>query len=57
MTLRSIKLGNVCLKIPSITEEWKAIASDFEEKWQFRNVIGAIDGKYVIIPPLNSESN
>lgn len=38
-------------------EEWKQIAADFEEKWQFPHCLGAIDGKHVIIEcPYNSGS-
>lgn len=30
-------------------DRWKKIAKEFEEKWNFPNCIGAIDGKHVII--------
>ena len=41
------------LRVPTTAVEWKAISKDFEEKWNFPNCIGAIDGKHVIIqaPP------
>ncbi|XP_054015918.1 uncharacterized protein LOC128896575, partial [Hylaeus anthracinus] len=29
------------------TEEWKTIASDFYNKWNFTNCIGCIDGKHI----------
>ncbi|XP_045489739.1 uncharacterized protein LOC123690374 [Pieris rapae] len=38
-------------------EEWRKIAKDFEERWQFPNCLGAIDGKHIrIIPPPGSGS-
>nr|XP_033486035.1 uncharacterized protein LOC117258913 [Epinephelus lanceolatus] len=37
--------------------EWKAIAKDFHDKWQFPHCLGAVDGKHVFIqPPANSRS-
>lgn len=44
-------------QFPSSEEEWRSIANDFEELWQFKNCIGAIDGKHVqIAKPANSGS-
>lgn len=31
------------------TENWKKIATEFDHIWNFKNCIGAIDGKHVII--------
>jgi len=31
------------------TDDWKEIANDFENKWNFPHCIGAIDGKHVVI--------
>lgn len=31
------------------TAEWLEIAREFEEKWQLPNVIGALDGKHIVI--------
>ncbi|XP_047512932.1 uncharacterized protein LOC125054845 [Pieris napi] len=43
------------VKIPSSEEEWLTIAKEFESKWNFPHVIGAIDGKHVILQsPINS---
>ena len=51
-------LGSSHLKTPSTNEEWMSVAREFQEKWQFPNAVGAIDGKHiVIIPPPNSGSN
>ncbi|KAJ8912482.1 hypothetical protein NQ315_014582 [Exocentrus adspersus] len=35
------------LKVPTTTPKWTNIAKDFQEKWQFPNVLGAIDGKHI----------
>ena len=41
------------IKAPNTEEEWIKIADQFEEKWDFGNCIGAIDGKHVVMqaPP------
>lgn len=36
-------------QVPNTEEEWKEIAKDFYDKWQFPNCIGALDGKHVAI--------
>ena len=38
------KLGPSYLKVPSPEEELLQIAKQFEEKWNFPNYLGAIDG-------------
>ncbi len=37
------------MKIPGDSEEWKIIAANFDEKWQFPHCIGALDGKHVVM--------
>ena len=38
-------------------EEWKEIASNFQDKWNFPNCLGALDGKHIQIrPPANTGS-
>jgi hypothetical protein len=36
------------LVMPELNEnDWKKISKQFEEIWQFKNCVGAIDGKHV----------
>ncbi|KAB0804674.1 hypothetical protein PPYR_01644, partial [Photinus pyralis] len=37
------------LKIPTTAAEWLEIAKEFEDKWNMANVIGALDGKHLVI--------
>ena len=50
-------LMDTYLSAPSNEAQWKKIASDFECLWQFPHVLGAIDGKHVMIEaPSNTGS-
>ncbi|XP_025420698.1 uncharacterized protein LOC112690816 [Sipha flava] len=50
------KLKEEYLSIPS-EEDWKRIAKEFWDIWNFSNCIGALDGKHVVIEaPPNSGS-
>ena len=45
------------MSLPDSKEKWLSVAKEFEEKWQFPNCVGAIDGKNVpLINPFNSAS-
>lgn len=45
------------LQTPKSEEEWRAIAKNFMEKWQFPHCLGALDGKHIYIqPPAHSGS-
>ncbi|CAN7946532.1 unnamed protein product [Ixodes pacificus] len=37
------------MKFPSSAEEWLQIAAGFEQRWEFPNCIGALDGKHIRI--------
>ena len=41
-----LEKGN--LKYPKDLQEWREIVKDFENKWNFSNCLGAVDGKHVI---------
>ena len=43
------KLSPEYLKMPSTATEWHSMATEFEDLWNFPNVLGAIDGKHVAI--------
>lgn len=38
-------------QFPTSEDEWKKIAEKFQERWQFPNTVGAVDGKHVRIQP------
>lgn len=40
------------MQIPKSEEEWKEIARDFNDQWNFPNCLGAIDGKHIAIEKL-----
>ncbi|XP_065675624.1 uncharacterized protein LOC136091841 [Hydra vulgaris] len=45
------------LHVPSEKQEWKTIAKEFENMWNFPHAIGAIDGKHIVMQaPHNSGS-
>jgi len=45
------------LKFPASIEEWKAVASDAYERWNFPNTLGAMDGKHFVLEqPVKSGS-
>ena len=41
-------LQPIVLKQPT-EDDWKRIAKKFNDKWNFVNCIGAIDGKHILI--------
>ncbi|CAI6373664.1 unnamed protein product [Macrosiphum euphorbiae] len=50
-------LKDTYLKFPKTECEWKIIATEFEEKWQFPHCLGVVDGKHIqIVAPPGSGS-
>ena len=45
------KLGPSYFKVPSSEQERLQIAKQFEEKWNFPNCLGVIDGKHITLQP------
>ena len=51
-------LAPLFFKPPSTPDDWVIIAKKFEERWQFPNCLGAIDGKHIVMqPPPNAGSH
>lgn len=45
------------MNFPTSTEEWKEVATAFEQRWGYPHCIGAVDGKHVKLQaPSNSGS-
>ena len=46
-------LGEKHLQVPSTEDGWLEISLKFEERWQFPNCLGAVDGKHLVLqsPP------
>ena len=45
------------MSLQNSKEKWLSVAKEPEEKWQFPNCVGAIDGKHILlVNPFNSDS-
>ena len=38
-------------QFPSTESEWRNIGKEFENRWQFPNCVGCVDGKHIAITP------
>ena len=46
------------LKTPDTVDEWLEISDKFFQRWNFPNMIGAVDGKHIVLEqPFNSGSH
>ena len=51
------RLMNLYMAPPKTSDDWRLIAENFKEKWDFPHCIGAVDGKHVVMKaPANSGS-
>ena len=52
------KMQHQYLKTANTAEEWLVISEKFSQRWNFPNMIGAVDGKHIVIEqPANSGSH
>ena len=52
------QMQDAYLETPNTLEEWLLISEKFSQRWKFPNMIGAVDGKHVILQqPCNSGSH
>ena len=43
------RINKVYLDHPNSEHDWLTVAQEFDDRWNFRNTLGAIDGKHVIM--------
>ncbi len=43
------EFGTEFMSTPTTEDEWKAVATQFSEKWQFHHCLGALDGKHIAL--------
>lgn len=49
-----MNINNLYFQIPNTPEKWALVAKSFQEKWNFPNCIGALDGKHITIRKPNN---
>ena len=42
-------LAKIYLNTPTTNKEWLKILQNFKERWNFRNDIGAVNGKHIVL--------
>ena len=42
------KFGHL-IRLPANAAEWRAVAARYQERWNFPNTLGAVDGKHIRI--------
>ena len=50
-------LGPDLLNTPRSKEKWLEISNKFEERWNFPNGLGAVDGKHIVMEQLSNSGS
>ena len=55
--LWKVLLENKYIDVPKTEKQWREIADGFCRSWNFPNLVGAIDGKHVLIGVFQLQEN
>jgi hypothetical protein len=50
-------MQGIYMTVPDSVAQWEEIARNFQQKWNYPNCVGAVDGKHIVLrAPPNSGS-